>query len=137
LSTTIENPTAPSLTFSFSYDFGTSKLNDIYDIEDEIDGKSEQLDIDAAIESWVENRQSYASTKATLEWTREQNAEQLDLYKKMYEDSKIWYEKGIIPKTDLLQAKNSYETNVDDSILTIIDCITYNLSIKKLFIGEN
>lgn len=136
LSTTIEDFTDPSLTFSFSYDFASSKLEDVYDIEDEIDDKREQLDIDDAIESWEDYRQTAVSDKATLEWTREQNAEQLELYKEMYEDSKVWYEKGIIAETDLLQAKNSYETNNDDSILTIIDCIIYNLDIQKLFIGE-
>ncbi|OJF76341.1 MAG: hypothetical protein BKP49_07670 [Treponema sp. CETP13] len=136
LSSTIEDFTSPSLTFSFSYDFASSKLEDVYDIEDEIDDKREQLDIEDAIESWEDYKQTAISDKATLEWTRAQNAEQLELYKEMYEDSIVWYEKGIISKTDFLQAKNSYETNSDDSILTIIDCIIYNLDIEKLFIGD-
>lgn len=137
LSTTLEDPTVPSITFSFSYNLGTAKLTDIYDILDEIDEKGELLDIDSAIESWIEYRQDAISEKDTLEWTREQNAEQLALYKEMYEDSQKWYEEGNIPKTDLMQAKNSYETKIDDSIITIIDCITYNLGIAELFTGEN
>jgi hypothetical protein len=137
ISTTVEDPTEPSVTFSFSYDFGTTKLKSVYDMLDEIDEKGELLDISSAIESWIEYRQDALSEKSTLEWTREQNAEQLALYKEMYEDSIKWYEDGNIPETDLLQAKNSYETKIDDSIITIIDCITYNLEIEELFTGEN
>ncbi|MDC7228501.1 MAG: hypothetical protein PQJ61_17195 [Spirochaetales bacterium] len=137
VSTKLEDPDEPSITFSFSYDFGTAELEDVYDIMDEIDEKGELLDIESAIESWVEYRQDAFSEKATLEWTREQNAEQLALYKEMYEDSQKWFESGDIPETDLLQAENSYETKLDDSIITIIDCITYNIEIEELFIGEN
>ena len=136
ISTLLEEPTEPSLTFSFSYDFGTSKTDEIDDRQDEIDSQIELLEIKGAEESWIEDNLDYSSTKATLEWTREQNAKQLILYKQMYEDSIIWFDQGIIAETDLLQAKNSYETKIDTSILTIIDTIIYNFGIEKLFIGD-
>lgn len=136
ISTLLEEPTEPSLTFSFSYDFGNSKTEEINDRQNDIDERMELLAIDSADESWIEDNLDYTSTKATLLWTREQNEKQLSLYKEMYEDSVVWFEQGIIAETDLLQAKNSYETKLDTSILTIIDSIIYNFGIEKLFVGE-
>jgi hypothetical protein len=137
ISTLLEDPTEPSLTFSFSYDFGTHKTDIIDDREADIDRRTELLTIESAKESWEEAKLDADTNKATYEWTRKQNAEQLALYKDMYEDSQVWYDQGIIAETDLLQAKNSYETKIDDSILTVIDCIMYNLGVEQLFIGEN
>lgn len=135
VSSLLEDFTNPSLTFSFSYDFGTHKTDAIDDKEDDIDRRTELLVIESAKESWEDDKLDADTNKATYEWTRKQNAEQLALYKDMYEDSKDWFQRGIIAETDFLQAKNSYETKIDDSILTVIDCIMYNLGIEQLFVG--
>lgn len=136
ISTLFEDPTEPSLTFSFSYDFGAKESDNIDARQDDIDRQIELLSIDSAKESWIDDKLDFDSTKATIEWTREQNAKQLNLYKEMYEDSIGWFNQGLIAETDLLQAKNSYDTKIDTSILTIIDSIKYNFGIEELFIGD-
>ena len=70
-----------------------------------------------------------------LEWQRKKNAEELNLGKRLYEDTQKWYKDGIVSADDVLRAKTAYESILYKTNGTELDCLIYNIDLKLLFVN--
>ncbi len=136
VSTPIEDPSKPTLDFSFAWDLSTGKTDVLDKKDDEYDRELEKLDIKTAEQSYEDELQTAETNYGDLVWTKKENSDNLAMYKKLYEDSTDWYKKGLIAASDFAQNKNSYEQAQYTSNLTDIDYVLYNLGIAQLFIDS-
>ncbi len=132
----VENMQEPKLSLSLSWNMNTSRLSSLTDEEKEYEENLDVLSIEKAQNAYEQQVQTSLSDALDLEWEKETNKEELDLYEELYTDTQTWYEQGIVSSLDLLQAKTNYEQALAKSNASLIDMKIYNLKLSQLFIGE-
>ena len=136
VSTPLEDPSAPSLLLSLAWDLTGRRTSALDDRDDEYDRQLEILDIKIAAQAYTDAVGDAETDYGDLVWTKQRNSENLAMYKKLYEDSLEWSEKGLIANADLAQNRNSYEQARYTASLTNIDYVLYNLKIAQYFINS-
>ncbi len=125
-----------SLTLSLSWDMNTTRLAPLTDEEKKHEAHLDLLSIEKAQNTFEQQVQTSLSDALDLEWQKETNKEELELYEELYNDTQTWYDQGIVSSLNLLQAKTNYEQAVATNNATLIDMKIYNLKLTQLFIEE-
>ncbi len=136
ISTPLEDPSDPSLLLSLEWDLTERRTSALDERDDEYDRQLEILDIKIAEQAYTDAVGDAETDYGDLVWAKQRNSENLVLYKKLYEDSLEWSEKGLIANSDLAQNRNSYEQARYTASLTNIDYVLYNLKIAQYFINS-
>ena len=136
VSTPLDYTSNPSFLLSVGWDLTGSRTSVLDDNDDEYERRLELLDIKTAEKSYIDDIQAAETEYGDLIWSRQENSDNLAMYKKLYEDSVVWSEQGLIADSDLAQNKNSYEQAKYTASLTDIDYVLYNLQIAQYFIAS-
>lgn len=133
----LEEPNNPKLVLGLSWDMNEGKLSRLSDEEKQYATGLDNLAVEKAQDSWIQQLQTSLISAIDLDWQRQRNAEELALYEELYTDTQSWYAQGIVSALDLLQTKTNYEQALYKSNSTALDILIYNLELRQLFIeGE-
>ncbi|MFI3257613.1 MAG: TolC family protein [Spirochaetales bacterium] len=136
ISVPITSPVEPTLMLGLTWNMNNMRLKTISDAEKLYLADLDNLEIASAQESLQQEIQSSLTQASNLEWQRSRYAEELLLYEELFEDTKTWYEQGIVSALDALQSKTNYEQALYQYNSTLIDVLIYNLELSQLFIED-
>lgn len=135
LSVPFDDPSDPKLNLSFSWDLNEGKLLQLSDEEKQYDARLDDLAVEQAEDSWIQQVQTSLTTALDLNWERQRNAEEFLVFEDLYTETQDWYEQGLVSSLDLLQTKTNYEQALYRNDRTNLDILIYNLELLQLFIG--
>ena len=70
-------------------------------------------------------------------WQRSTNKENYDMYDALEKDLLKWYQEGYIKRSEYLSAKNNRDLYKVKCIISDIDLIIYNDTVKALFYHDD
>lgn len=127
----------PSFTLSTSINPNTFRKNNNTKEQNNLTEQQELLDIKIAednYENFVINSKQTAEELLLKKETTERNYE---MYESLKNDTKEWYEKGIVPESDYLTAITNASIYKVKLLINDIDFIIYNSDINKKFLTPN
>ena len=125
---------SPSLTVGLSWTPNTAKKNAISDQLEQISIEQEQMKIDSAYSSYETTVQERQLKLADILWNIQSNQTNLEMYEKVEENMKSYYERGLISEKDYSSACNSTVQAKVKQISSYIDLIIYNNEVSAMFV---
>lgn len=129
-----DEKSSPSLTVGINWTPTTSKKNKISDQLEEIAIEQEQMKIDSAYSSYETSVQERQLKLADILWNIQSNQTNLEMYQKVEENMKTYYERGLISEKDYSSACNSTIQARVKQISGYIDLIIYNNEVRAMFV---
>ena len=129
-----DEKSSPSLTVGLSWSPNTAKKNKISDQLEEIAIEQEQMKTDSAYSSYETTVQERQLKLADILWTIQSNQTNLDMYEKVEENMKSYYDRGLISEKDYSSACNSTVQARVKQISGYIDLIIYNNEVNAMFV---
>lgn len=124
----------PSVSFSLSWNPNQSKLASISEETSTLQEQQEVLSLKKAEESYTDTVNEYETNRENLLWQYEKNLEEETMYKELAEDTKYWYNEGIVSESEYRQANSNYAKAILSVTSSKIDQLIYNLDLKSLFV---
>lgn len=124
----------PSVSFSLSWNPNQSKLASISEETSTLQEQQEVLSLKKAEESYIDTVNEYETNRENLLWQYEKNLEEETMYKELAEDTKYWYNEGIVSESEYRQANSNYAKAILSVTSSKIDQLIYNLDLKSLFV---
>lgn len=124
----------PSVSFSLSWNPNQSKLASISGETSTLQEQQEVLSLKKAEESYIDTVNEYETNRENLLWQYEKNLEEETMYKELAEDTKYWYNEGIVSESEYRQANSNYAKAILSVTSSKIDQLIYNLDLKSLFV---
>ena len=135
VSVPVETPEKPKFNLSFGWDMNKHKSADFTRKDDVYAAELDGFSVQAAKKEADRQIRLFAVKADDLEWQRKKNAEELNLGKRLYEDTQKWYKDGIVSADDVLRAKTAYESILYKTNGTELDCLIYNIDLTLLFVN--
>lgn len=129
-----DEKSSPSLAVGITWTPTTSKKNKISDQLEEIAVEQEQMKIDSAYSSYETSVQERQLKLADILWNIQSNQTNLEMYQKVEENMKTYYERGLISEKDYSSACNSTIQARVKQISGYIDLIIYNNEVRAMFV---
>lgn len=130
-----EKPEKTSVSLGFSWDLATTKNHSLEKESETLDAKLNILSEQKALDTLEKQIQNSQTEEKDLAWQKENKLEELALYEELYNDTKEWYERGLVSSSNLLKAKTDYERAVISANESLLDIVIYNLKLSQLFLG--
>lgn len=130
----IKNPT---FSLSLGWDLNTTKSTKIDKAQEELDVKTEMLNIKAADESYAKAIENAESEREDLLWYKNQYEEDVELYADFLKETTDWYKKGLIPQSQVTSAQRNYTNAVVKEITGRLNRLIYNINTRTLFVTES
>ena len=124
----------PSVSFSLSWNPNQSKLASISEETSALQEQQESLSLKKAEENYADTVSEYETERENLLWQYEKNLEEEAMYKELAEDTKYWYDEGIVSESEYRQANSNYAKAILSVTSSKIDQLIYNLDLKSLFV---
>jgi len=125
----------PKFNLSFGWDMNKHKSADFTRKDGVYAAELDGFSVQAAKKEADRQIRLFAVKADDLEWQRKKNAEELNLGKRLYEDTQKWYKDGIVSADDVLRAKTAYESILYKTNGTELDCLIYNIDLTLLFVN--
>ena len=135
VSVPVETPEKPKFNLSFGWDMNKHKSADFTRKDGVYAAELDGFSVQAAKKEADRQIRLFAVKADDLEWQRKKNAEELNLGKRLYEDTQKWYKDGIVSADDVLRAKTAYESILYKTNGTELDCLIYNIDLTLLFVN--
>ena len=129
-----DEKSSPSLTVGLSWSPNNAKKNKISDQLEEIAIQQEQMKTDSAYSSYETTVQERQLKLADILWTIQTNQTNLDMYEKVEENMKNYYDRGLISEKDYSSACNTTVQAKVKQISGYIDLIIYNNEVNAMFV---
>jgi hypothetical protein len=129
-----DEKSSPSLTVGITWTPNTSKKNKISDQLEEIAIEQEQMKLDSAYSSYETTVQERQLKLADILWNIQSNQTNLEMYQKVEENMKSYYDRGLISEKDYSSACNSTVQAKVKQISGYIDLIIYNNEVSAMFV---
>ena len=92
------------------------------------------MSLKKAEENYADTVSEYETERENLLWQYEKNLEEEAMYKELAEDTKYWYDEGIVSESEYRQANSNYAKAILSVTSSKIDQLIYNLDLKSLFV---
>lgn len=128
---------AASLSFSLSYKPSTERTKALDEQSSALTAQQELLSIEKARSSYEDTVENYETKRDNLLWQLEEENDEVEMYKALADDMKVWYDDGYIAESEYKNAVTQYEDAVAALSTTKIDFLMYNREVQALFIQED
>ena len=125
---------SPSVTVGITWTPNTSRKNKISDQLEEISIQQENMKIESAYSSYETTVQERQLKLADILWNIQSNQTNLEMYEKVEENMKSYYDRGLISEKDYSSACNSTVQAKVKQISGYIDLIIYNNEVSAMFV---
>lgn len=125
---------SPTLTVGITWTPTTSKKNKISDQLEEISIQQENMKIESAYSSYETTVQERQLKLEDILWNIQSNQTNLEMYEKVEENMKSYYDRGLISEKDYSSACNSTIQAKVKQISGYIDLIIYNNEVTAMFV---
>ena len=125
---------SPSLTVGITWTPNTAKKNKISDQLEEISIQQENMKIESAYSSYETTVEERQLKLADILWNIQSNQTNLEMYQKVEENMKSYYDRGLISEKDYSSACNSTIQAKVKQISGYIDLIIYNNEVTAMFV---
>jgi len=125
---------SPRLSFSLGWDMRTFKNAGLRKDAKKFGVELDMLALHSAEENKKKREQTLTVKAADLTWQREKTSEELDLYRALYADMQKGFNDGVVSARDLLEAKTNFEQVLYKAFSVELDCLIYNIEVKRLFV---
>ena len=127
---------SPTVTLGITYTPTTSKKNKISDQLTEISIEQEQMKIESAWSAYETAVLEKQLKLEDLEWDKETNQKNYEMYTAVEEQMLDYYKKGLISEKDYTSAViNTLQAKVK-GLINRIDFIVYNDEVKAMFVEK-
>lgn len=124
-------------TFGLSVDPNEFKLRKLSKKIDDIERSKEKIEINSSKSNYVTSVIRQNTTLHDLEWAKKKDLENLDLYTKLEEDTKTYFDRGLITESEYNSAKVNKENYQVQCLIDDIEMIIYNNDTKLLFTRDS
>ncbi len=129
-----DEKSSPSLTVGITWTPNTAKKNKISDQLEEISIQQENMKIESAYSSYETTVEERQLKLADILWNIQSNQTNLEMYQKVEENMKSYYDRGLISEKDYSSACNSTVQAKVKQISGYIDLIIYNNEVTAMFV---
>lgn len=127
----------PAVTLSATVSPNTKRVSKLEKKQDAIANEQELIAIESAYEAYEESCVECDENLDNLLWQRNTNKDNYDMYDALEKDLLKWYKEGYIKRSEYLSAKNNRELYEVKCIMSEIDLIIYNDTVKLLFYHDD
>ena len=99
--------------------------------------EARKIAINSSKSNYVTSVISQNTTLHDLEWAKKKDLENLDLYTKLEEDTKTYFDRGLITESEYNSAKVNKENYQVQCLIDDIEMIIYNNDTKLLFTRDS
>lgn len=127
----------PAVTLSATASPNTRRVSKLEKKQDAIADEQERIAIASAYEAYEESCVECDENLDDLLWQRSTNKENYDMYDALEKDLLKWYQEGYIKRSEYLSAKNNRDLYKVKCIISDIELIIYNDTVKALFYHDD
>ncbi len=131
---TKDEGTGPAFTFSAAVSPNTFKKNEITKQQNELDEEAENLAIATSRQNFGTAAVSQRQNLKDIQWSKETNESNYQIYSKMEEDMESWYKQGFITESEYLSAQTNARNYKVQLLIDDINLIIYNNEIQLMFV---
>lgn len=136
VSAPVDDIDKPTFSLSLGWDLNSGKQKELEKRSSELDIQTELLNIRKKEDAYTNDMESAALTRENLEWSKQQNENSVKLYRDFLNETKGWYQQGLIPKSQVVSAERNYTGAVVNEITGRLDRLIYNIDTRLLFIAD-